>query len=221
MCKTYQFSNSVRKQYSTFGTSKPLVTQRVLEILMDESRSDAAPVRNRCADFEGSDELREQLGAEALRENLPLAMASISLGKLSQNKYADATLSEARLNVASLLSGSQPASMVFALSSSFTSDQMRRLGANFPNTSPNDWPLGPAMAAYQIGACRTGLLGCGTGSIERDYICARFGECRAPDVESSYRRLFELYEIPFADTERLANKFQRAILARDANTLLP
>ena len=225
VCKGYKASVLIRKQFAAFGSSKLERTQRVLKQLMEESVTGTVLLRERCADYEGSDDLQRQLGEEAERNQLPLAKTSTSIGELSRGQIpADIALGQARANLAQVLTGSQPAAKIFSLATSLGSIEPGRQGKfaqYFPSSPIEDWSLGPVFAAYQIAACRTNSLGCGTGTMERDMVCARYGECQALDVESSYRRLFELYGIPFTDTDRLANKFQQAITSGDAATLLP
>jgi hypothetical protein len=221
MCKTLAFTTGRGQPHHAFGMANPARTEQVLKRLMDESRVGAASLRERCSDFTSVEELQSQLNEEAERTGLPLAKTGLSIGELGRPQgYTKTAINEARSNLDKLLSGSHPVAMMFALSPSFMS-QNRLLAQDFSGTDVNDWQFGPAYASYQIAACRTGTIDCGVGTVERDTVCARYGECQALDVESSYRRLFELYGIPFADTDRLANKFQQAIINRDAATLLP
>jgi hypothetical protein len=221
-CKMLQWTTGRGKPHNAFGVANPNRTEQVLKRLMDESRTAAAPLRERCSDYESVDSLRSELVEESERAQLPLAKTGNSIGDLSRPQgYTEAAVGEARGNIEKLLAGSHPAAMVFSLSSSLSSAGRVRLALHFTATDANDWPLGPAQAAYHLAACRTKPLDCGSGTLERDTVCAKYGECQAPDVESSYRRLFDLYGIPFGDTDRLATKFQQAIANKDAATLLP
>jgi hypothetical protein len=222
MCKTLAFTTGRGQPNHAFGMANPARTEQVLRRLMDENRVGAASLRERCSDFASVEELQSQLNEEAARSELPLAKAGLSIGELGRTQgYTQTSINEARSNLDKLLAGGHPAAMMFVLSSSLVSLNQLRLAQDFSGTDANDWPLGPVYAAYQIAACRTRTIDCGVGTVERDTVCARYGECQALDVESSYRRLFELYGIPFTDTDRLAAKFQQAIVNRDAATLLP
>lgn len=222
VCRALRFATAEVKRFQAFGASKPERTERVLKQLMAEYQSSADSARERCTDFEGSDDLQKQLAAEVERNRLPLASASAAIGELSRGRIpADVAINEARSQLDKVLAGNETTAMMSVLSFPIARTMRTRMQAEFQQTAAEDWPLGPLVAAYHLAACRMQQLDCGAGSIERDVVCAQYGECRAPDVEASYRRLFLLYGIPFADTDRLANKLSAAMLARDTAVLMP
>ena len=188
----------------------PIVEKQLLPTTLEPRRH----IQTRCAPYSRDGHLRDALAKELIGRGL-VSRAQALRWADEGGQVSETTVKAAKLALETILADPNAAILWQLSKSSIARWSQEWVIANLPLEYRSDaYPL--SIIASEIAACRSGAP-CDGGSIARDAVCAKYGECVEPDVESSYQRLHALYQVPFGITESLVVRYQRAISSKNAN----
>ena len=171
--------------------------------------SDRKRIEATCARVHHQEKLRGTVLAALKEQQAPMT---------SFFKATDGSPSAARAQLARVLADEDPTAL-FPLNIVWPLYNTERMAETVPQEL-RMYSQGIVAAAFDIALCRSAAY-CGPDGFPREQVCARFGECDEPDVESAYRRLHSEAGIPFAVTSNMADWIRDAIARRDTLALWP
>jgi hypothetical protein len=177
-----------------------------------------AQVAQRCSDYGRDGLLRDQLAAELWKAGAPVSVAKAAIPVLDDAAAQEAALANVRAPFAVIFAGDDLPIKLQLLKGTVSFWGQRWVASVVPEMYRAD-ALVLSGIAMDIAACRTGAT-CDSTSIARAALCVRYGECTAPDVEASYRRLHTLYQVPFEMTEKLVQRYETAIRTKNSQLVL-
>ena len=186
--------------------------------LKPQAESAVAQVAQRCSDFGRDGFLREQLATELWKAGAPVSAAKVAIPVVTDPADQEALLAKVRAPLATVFAGDDLPIKLQLLKGTVSFWGQRWVANAVPEMYRAD-ALVLSGIAMEIAACRAGAT-CDSTSIARAALCVRYGECMAPDVESSYRRLHLLYQVPFEMTEKLVRRYETAIHTKNSQLVL-
>jgi hypothetical protein len=185
----------------------------VLAILQPNLETNYADTFDKCKAF-SSDKSIEKWHSELSELNPPIALVR------ARKAFSDNTDEKNKVDaIKIILDGNEAAAKIYFLRSNIATRLVPKFATNLPGSMSEDDAYLLARVAIEIGACRAGAP-CGFNTIARSKLCMWYGECGAYDVETAYRRLHQLYEVPFEYVDRLASQIEYAIKTKNAALLL-
>ncbi len=176
-------------------------------------------IGQRCTTYSGDGHLRDALARELNAARAPLTTIKNTLLLTNPNLSAEDNKRSMFDAVQAVFASPNAPLMLYMTNRGVARMSQPFVSTMIPKEYSGEEVQFIAMYAAQIAACRAGAP-CEQGTIARDTVCARYGECDAPDVEGAYRRLHQLYEVPFSVTESVVAQYQQALAQRSARILL-
>jgi hypothetical protein len=177
-----------------------------------------AQVAQRCSDYRRDGLLRDQLAAELWKAGAPVSVAAAAIPVVTDPADQEVRLAKVRAPFAAVFAGDDLPIKLQLLKGTVSFWGQRWVANVVPEMYRAD-ALFLSGIAMDIAACRAGAT-CDSTSIARASLCVRYGECTAPDVEASYRRLHTLYQVPFEMTEKLVQRYETAIRTKNSQLVL-
>jgi hypothetical protein len=185
--------------------------QSVLAVLQPSQQSNYNETIAKCKEF-NSNKAIEAWHKEVMQTQAPISISK----KTFINNAGDKAKSEAIKNI---LESDTSAAKIYFLRSDLTPRLVPLLSKVLPASMHGDDATLLTRIGIEVGACRAGAP-CGFNTVARSKLCMWYGECGAYDVETAYRRLHQLYEVPFDYVDRLATHVEYAIKTKNASLLL-
>lgn len=200
----------------------PLVEARrarldsALKVLQPNESASFKTAGAMCREYSQEGHVRDYLANELATANAPGAFAKRQLGATFSTE--EERLSEQVKAVDRVMQSENVPAAIYLLKSSLASKVKLRLRPTLPDWLRED-DVVVALIGIELGVCRAGLS-CGQGSIARASVCAKYGECSSPDVESAYRSLHLLYDLSFDYADRVATLVKGSIDTKSSATLI-
>jgi hypothetical protein len=200
----------------------PLVEARRDRVAMSPAqlKQKSSPMFERtgagCLGFQQETQLRDDLVRELARLGAPVA--SVDKVRFGEG-FPDA---ESRLRalpaaIDRVLQNEDPASGAYLTRLSLSHLVTQSLAGDLPDWL-KDETTNLALIGVDIGLCRAGLA-CGQNTIPLSHVCVWFGECSSVNVEAAYRSLHAMYDVPFDYVNRVAERVEAAVKARQSSLL--
>ncbi len=187
----------------------PIVEKQLLPTTTEPRKQ----IHARCAPYSRDGHLRDALAKELIGRGPVMRIQGLPWAD-GDGKVSDTNIQVAKSALETVLTDTNAPTLLQLTRTSVARWSQRWVVASLPLEYREDAFL-LSVIAIEIAACRSGAP-CDRGSITRDALCAKYGECTESDVESSYRRLHSLYQVPFAMTENLVARYDQMLATRDA-----
>lgn len=187
----------------------PIVEKQLLPTTLEPRKQ----IQARCAPYSRDGHLRDALAKELIGRG-PVSRIQGLPWADDDGNVSDTNIQVAKLALETVLTDINAPTLLQLTKTSVARWSQQWIVTSLPPEYRADAFL-LSVIAIEIAACRGGAP-CDGGSIARDALCAKYGECTELDVESSYRRLHSLYQVPFTMTENLVTRYQQALAAKNA-----